>query len=322
MKASFAYIMITHRAPLKKAPLKIADQGIGFFIPPIASYSEFACNAGDTVQWELSFFRMSPANVRLRVVFTAFPLHEQDAIHCQALARVGWWEQPLSSDAKTTNQLAVSQFLCRSNVLPTDAFTLLGKQCHMASNRNGVALVGTSYEQFQRIVICQALAAAYHHVMTKKMRALSEHLKHQRFDALAKLHEEVLAFNASDFFAQPVGTCRQPLNNAWSHLTTHWQLDTHNQQLTAQLSDISNLLHAKRERHAQQRREARYQQERIEQQHQQAERAATQEAHARRALRIDVTLGLIGVLSILSLVQVTPSDIGQFLGAWAALLLS
>lgn len=320
MRASFAYIMITHRTPSAPTPLTIDNQGISFFIPPIASYSEFTCHSSDNLQWKLNFFQLSPFSVNIRVLFTAFPLPPQEAIHCQALARVGWWEQPIGCDAQTTDRRAASHFLRGSNTLPDSAFTPLGKQCHMACDLNGLALVGTTYQQFQQIVICQALSAAYHYVIAKKMRLLTNHLKHQRFDALATLHEEVLAFNASDFFVQPIDICHQQLNQVWSHLATHWQLSETNQQLTSQLNDISNLLHTKRERHTQQLREIRYQQAENEQLRLGADRAAKLEAQARRAFRIDMALSLIGLLSILSVVQITPADIGQFLGAWADLL--
>ncbi|UYV19471.1 hypothetical protein K1Y77_01975 [Halomonas qaidamensis] len=322
MKASFAYIKITHSTPNELATLKIANQGISFFIPPVASYSQFACLSRDAMQWELSFFQMSSSSVRVRVLFTSCPLPQHEAIHCQALARVGWWEQPLGSDIHATDRRAVSHFLRGSNALPDSAFTPLGERCQMACDRNGLALVGTTYQQFQRIVICQALAAAYHYVMTTNMLTLTQHLKHQRFDALATLHEKVLAFNASDFFAQPIDISRQQLNQAWSHLAAHWQLSETNRQLTSQLNDISNLLLTKRERQNQTLRELRYQQAENEQQRQEAERIAKQEAQARRAFRINITLSLIGLLSVLSVVQITPSDISQFLGAWADLLFS
>ncbi|AVI62966.1 hypothetical protein [Halomonas sp. GFAJ-1] len=321
MKTSFAYISITQSTPVELVPLKIANQGISFFIPSVESYSQFACNTHDVKDWKLSFFQLS-ANVCVRVLFTPFPLPHNDAVHCQALARVGWWERPLGNSTNTTDRYAVSHFLRGSKALPDSTFVSVGEHFQIACDRNGLALVGTTYQQFQRIVICQALAAAYHYIMTSKMLALTQHLKHQRFDALATLHEEVLAFNASDFFARPIDIARQQLNQVWSHLAAHWQLCETNQQLTSQLKDISNLLLTKREQKAQHLRELRYQQGEKEQLRTEAERASKQEAQARRAFRIDITLSLIGLLSVLSIVQITPNDISQFLNAWANLFLT
>lgn len=321
MKTLFAYITVAENTLVEKTPLTIAGRGISFFIPSVERYSDFSCHTRDTSVWELTFFQRSPFSVRLRVTFSQTPCSENAKQHKHALARVGWWKEPIEATPETAQQQAISQFLRGSNALPSSAYAQLGKQCRIACDRNGIALVSTNEAQFQRLVICQALAAAYHHVMTTKMQALTGHLKYQRYDELITLHEEVLAFNAGDFFVHPVDICRQQLYKAWLHLAEHWQLMPTNAQLTAQLSDISNLLHTKWERDAQRLREARHQQERKAQRELETYRANKNEAQARRAFRINIILSIIGLLSVLSLLQITPDIAKEFVTGWRHFLL-
>ena len=331
MKTGFAYIMEASQPLHGATPLLIDGKSVSFFIEPVLRYSRFRRRPqrqGDTdtaavnsavEEWELTFFACSAHCLRLRVVFSSTPWSGSRARHEGVLAKVGWWCRWSGSRPGDRDVTAMSQFLRESCSLEANAFTSLGN-CDIACDRNGVALVGGPRAQFQRLVLCQALAAAYHRLMSVKMLELTNHLKHRCDEDLAKLQEQVLAFNAGDFFCEPVDISRHQLQVVWRHVFQHWQLEQTNKQLTRQLSDITGLLSAQWERSAQRAREERRMRERSAAKRQEAYRALKQAALSRRAHRTDITLSLIGLLSLLSLIQILPGDVGEFIAAWWALV--
>jgi hypothetical protein len=152
-------------------------------------------------------------------------------------------------------------------------------------------------EQFERVVLCQSLAVAYSEVLNQCMTQLTEVLKAKRYADLQQLYEQVIQFNASDYFSRAIKQDRHVLSTIWDALRCHWHLDEVNKELTSQLTSVAGYLQARRDRNADTRQ-------------------------ARRDRQLNYALGigslLFTLLSAASLVELTPEHFSAAYDNWIA----
>lgn len=341
----YAYINIVSKAPSKLSPLTIDKNEIGFFIKPVLTSSDLLQTTASSDTWVLTFFKNTPFATTLEVVLSEQQEPDNSPLVTRAKAKAVWFNNEFKSENNERFGSQMSQFLRGSNALSLDKLIATTNAHHLINDRDGLAYFSGNAEQFKRIVLCLALALAYSQVMSQCVDSLTAALKKDKnHTALLSLYEQILFFNASDYFSHPVRLDRHELFTVWKLIRDHWHLDELNSELTSQLTSVASFLQSHRDREElKAREEARQRQREREKEedlrHRQiadekraAEKMAADEKieaekraealQSRRDRKINYAIGfaslLLTFLSVLSLVQLTPEHFDEAYQNWVA----
>lgn len=142
---------------------------------------------------------------------------------------------------------------------------------------------------FKRQVILLTLSKAYLLAMNEIMNGLATHCEDN--DALKDLYKSALVFNAKYFFANPVKVNRYDAFQLWQGIRRCMMIDDINREVTQQLKAVHQILGEEEE----------------------AKQLKTE-------LRLNKRIGWlgigIGVLSLISLFEITPEKVAEFFGSW------
>lgn len=142
---------------------------------------------------------------------------------------------------------------------------------------------------FKRQVILLALGQAYLLAMNGVMNRLAAHC--EDIGALQELYKTALVFNAKYFFANPVKVNRYDAFQLWQGVRRCTMIDDINSEVTQQLKSVHQILS-------------------------QEEDNKQLQAELRLNKRIGWLGVAIGVLSLISLFEITPPKVIEFLQAW------
>ena len=300
----YAYINIIgcNEKPQSLQPLRINQGNVSFFINALSSNCGFEQQSNNPDSYVLTFFSGTEFELTLQVEFFLQPLTpEQSKV---VKAKAAWFNNGYQTGNNDQYAQSMSQFLRGSDALQLDSLTATTQNRYLVNDRSGLAYFSGDSDQFRRIVLCQALAVAYSQVMSQCVEQLTTTLRSDDCDALLSLYEQILFFNASDYFAHPVKLERHELFTAWNLIRDHWHLNELNEELTNQLSSAAKFLQANRDREKQE---------------------AKQEAEARQTKRdrkanfaIGFATLLLTFLSIVSLVELTPDHFSSAYQNWIA----
>lgn len=227
-----------------KARLTIDGKNIIFFLPTIHSFSEFySINSITKREWLVTFFKKTHLQVSFKITF-----HDNiQEDYKNILATAGYFLLSNAIDLDSQKS-KISFFLRNSNALTIENIRSTSSGRYIINDRKGLAYCSNDASQFKRIVLCQALATAYHCVLTNCIKKLTETLKAHNYTHVNELYEVILFFNATDFFTYPVLVNRHELFEAWSQIKEHWHICELNQELTSQLKDVALILHNRAEK--------------------------------------------------------------------------
>jgi hypothetical protein len=281
--------------PKVSKPLTIGSKNVAFLIDPIHKYTEFQSNdAGD--EWLLTFFKGSPFPKSIAVRFSP----ADDCSH-KCLARAAWFDNRNGKVPNSQFQDIASQFARGSDALDVGTAIVLTENRSLLTDRSTCLYFSFDKSQFERIVVCLALAAAYTLVVRECLQAMTTHIKDQQHDAVLALYDSMLKFNAADYFALPVLLDRHELMAAWDLIYQHFRLKSLHDELTDQLTRVAALLRSDAERV-------------------QRSTEALQQAHERRRDGIITGVGLViafvSLLQLLQLVELKPNDFSEAKKNW------
>lgn len=287
-----AYILKRDDAKEQGTPLKIGGNNVSLFLDPLINGSSFLSSSGGT-RWDLSFFLNSPFTQNLVVKFDIEKASGKNVLGRAILLKNG--DDPTKNKDLTE---AASRFLRDSRTLTFSKGIELTSKRFMIADRRGLAYFSDASPQFERIVLCLSLAIAYEQVISKCIADLARQVKNFESDEILVLYEDILRFNASDYFSQPVLLENHEIFNAWREIANHFNLTPLSQELRQQLSDVAMLL-TEKQRHAEERKNK----------------------------KRNLWLGLLGVffafmsvcltaVSLISLLQLTPKQFEDNIAAW------
>lgn len=116
------------------------------------------------------------------------------------------------------------------------AFLALAKEDIISQGgRNPKAL-----NQFERLLLLQALAKSYQHIQQEQITELAMHC--QDFKKVETLYRQTALFNARFFFSQPVNMSNRELPLAWDALGRRYRLSAFNKEIISQMNDVQKLL--------------------------------------------------------------------------------
>lgn len=309
-----AHIFRRHQQTALTNPLQIKKQNIGFFIDPIKETSRFV--ASDNGQdWQLRFFIGSAFEQELIVC-----LNGDNTPNKNRLGRACWLDNRGVELNDAGLLRAASQFLRQSDTLPLSQKKELTSHRSLLPDRDGVAYFSDDCDQFKRILLCQSLAIAYTRVLTECMAQMTKVVQNNHIDEALGLYEKILRFNAAHYFGLPILLERHELFAAWKVICKHYHLNELNEELTKQLSDVAALLREQREHQRAlddkaQRDAAELQRDAITLAAQQQSRRDN-EKDRRRTFLISIVGVLLTAASLLSLLQLTPTQFQDNVSAW------
>ncbi len=94
--------------------------------------------------------------------------------------------------------------------------------------------------QFERLLLLQALAKSYQHIQQEQITELAMHC--QDFKKVETLYRQTALFNARFFFSQPVNMSNRELPLAWDALGRRYRLSAFNKEIISQMNDVQKLL--------------------------------------------------------------------------------
>lgn len=287
--------------------LTIAGNAVAFFIPHIAGTTNFKASA-DQKRWQLKFFVGSPFEQELFVSFDP-----DDNEIKWVVGKACHLNNSANSERNPALLEEASMFLRNSKTLELNQGRELSAGRLLLADRGDFAYFSGDQNQFMRIVLCLALAISYKKVLYQCMGQLKDHIRAGNNEGTINLYQDILRFNAADYFSLPVAVERHELYSAWDVLHDHYKLGQLSQELTQQLTDVAVLLQAARERElalhtAQQRK--------IEEE----SRRTEDKKDKGRALVLTLAGVALTAASLLSLVQITPKHFKEFGDGWGAFL--
>lgn len=349
----YAYIYCGEASNETGSALTIGQKNVDFFIKPVKNGCAFQQQPQGPETWQLTFFKQTKFPITLTVRIYEKPFTYEEA---NFVAKAAWFNNEFETANNEQFSHAMSQFLRGSGALSLDQLVPTTQARYLVNDRSGLAYFSSSADQFKRVVLCQALAVAYMQVISHCMERLNTTLKSSKYAELQALYEQILFFNASDYFSLPVKLERHELFSVWKLIRDHWHLNELNNELTNQLSSVATFLQGHRDRvdikvRQEERQRQRQQdkdqalrdkqaleaqwearewrhtrereEERIRQQHEQqqldAEKAiAKREAKRDRKINMAIGIGslLLAFLSIISLVELTPGHFKQAYDNW------
>ena len=304
-----AYIYETANASsFSETPLKIGGNNIGFIAQPLMDHCRFQSNAQN--DWQLTFFERTKFEISLRVDFKT----DDEKFNRPKLAQAKWVDGAIDLD-KVIDPSAkeiissISKFIRGSFTLQAEQYIETTNNRYIVADRNAIGYVGEDEKQFQRAVLCLALGVAYRAVLRDLIHKVTGATNSEDTAELVKLHRQILTFNAGNYFRYPVDLNSHELRIVWDTIHQNWCLQELNQELTNQLTAVAELLRTEQET-----RDAELKEQQAERAANKAEQDATREASFnRRATLVGV---LLGVLSILTLVEITPKHFTDFASTW------
>lgn len=244
MRARIAYICEKPNHDVSyDRQLKIDDHEIKFFIEPVLSSSAFQ-QTEDQENWFLRFFINSPFETQLYVRMFECDLKSEFTHPVkQELGRACNLNSLDNQSSREQLRSAASRFLRGSDTLKLDQnVKQLAHDRELLTDKNGFAYFSSSPWQFKRLVLCHALVIAYTRVINKQIQDLASFAKSGSESEILALYENVLRFNASDFFSLPVTRISHEIYPAWTALSKHYELASASDEFIAQISDIAKLL--------------------------------------------------------------------------------
>ena len=296
----------SHRIAIQDR-LTIAGKAVAFFIPHIAGTTSFKASA-DQKRWQLKFFVGSPFEQELFVSFDP-----DDNEKKWVVGRACYLNNSANSEQNHKLLEEASMFLRNSKTLELDQGRELSSGRVLLADRGDFAYLSVDQNQFMRIVLCLALAISYKKVLYQCMGRLKDHVRASNNEGTISLYQDILRFNAADYFSLPVAVERHELFSAWGVLHDHYKLGQLSQELTQQLTGVAVLLQAAREREFALHNE---QQRKIEEE----SRRNEDKKDKGRALVLTLAGVVLTATSLLSLVQITPKHFQEFGAGWATLL--
>lgn len=290
----YADIVIGDRATSCEQPLTIGGYNVGFLIEPLKEHADFK-QSSNRKAWCLSFFTGSAFERTISIFFkdAADTLRDPKA----------WWINTEDQPNHHRFEGNISLFLRGSRTKKLDEAVYFKQDTRLIVDRENMVLFCNSLERFERAIVCQALALAYKDAISTGMRKLTHCIKSNDEAQLIELYENMLRFNAADYFSHPVDQQKShELYAIWEQLSKHWRLNELRQDLTDQLAGVANLIREQRSREQEQARQKR--QETLQNK---------DSAFNKKAILISV---LITTLSLLTLVQLTPDTFARFGADW------
>ncbi len=312
-------------------PLKINGGDVAFLKNPLkegARFCEVKINGFSKV-WVLEFFRGSPFSVTMIAVFREFGSSYLDQVgglsNGTDVSFIDKQDNELKESAEKclgvrTGGVQTSHILLRSaDTLSEEVFRMASKwvrgswtlrqdsyrehsQRYVAVDGKGLSMVAPAsghpqlHAQFERSLILFALGQAYQIAIDRISAELAEAC--EQLPRLRSLYHDLLIFNAKFFFRYPVKLKNIELPFIWEQIHERFALSQLNTELLAQTEAVKGLLDE----------EARRRDEMVRQ------RAARRESRVNFGLTV---IGvLIGLLSLLTLVEITPEMLTEFWAKW------
>lgn len=327
---------LIYKDPISKAkdqPLRVKTQDddtqesdVKFFIPPILDYADFRQSSCKKF-WSITFFKGSAFEQTLGV-----NIHDEEPEVSHCLAKAAWIysERSISEGSSDLLQRA-SQFLRKSATLSGETVNHLTRRSSLLTDRNGVVFFTEQptkdarffgEDRFKRIVLELCLALAYRNVMLDFMQQLTRTIKSKQTEQTLTLYESILYFNAGDYFRYPVNLENHELFPAWKHIAEHFKLQELNCELTEQLSHVALLLQKYRERIRHEQEESKKEALAKAEKSRREQEIKTERAFNRRSARLAFALGVLSLLSLLALVELTPEHFQAAYQNWLEPLIS
>ncbi|MDO0944511.1 hypothetical protein [Chromohalobacter israelensis] len=244
----YAYISKASAKESREKWLRINDKGIGFLLAPILRSASFT-ESHDGKIWHLGFFQRkfsrSLFKIELKVELSDSPKAPEEENNY--LAKAMWLPREQTASREDMRRQA-SEFLRHSNALGLSSFLETTRDRDFVTDRKGLVYISNDEHQFHRILLCLALTVAYGKVIQRCIEKLVDSINNGNFLELSKLYKEVLSYNATDYFGQPVELDRHELLAVWKKLKTHWHIDELNNELVQQLSGIAELIEEERKK--------------------------------------------------------------------------
>lgn len=307
----YAYIFKSAKPEANLLPLRVNNNGIAFFIEPILNHAKFSQSKCGQY-WAVTFFESSKFEQTLGVQFSQDILNSSPA----CLARALWLDNKDDSTNNARLLELASRFIRNSDTLDADRITPLTRSRDLLTDRDGLAYFSASEDQFKRIVLQLCLVVAYRQVLQSTMINLTESVKQGETTKTLALYEDVLHFNAGDYFRHPVKLESHELFPVWEQLVVHYKLQSFNAELTSQLASVALLLQEQRERirHSQEQAEIKANME--ANQARVLQEKKMEQAFSRRSTWLGIVLGGLSLFSLLSLVELTPQHFKNFANNW------
>ena len=203
----------------------------------------------------------------------------------------------------------ISQYIRGSATLEAKQFIETTNNRCFVADRDAIGYVSNSQSQFERVMLCLALAVAYRSVIHDFMNKVTQATNSENIDQLLVLYRQILSFNAGNYFRYPVDLNSHELRIIWDTIHKNWCLQELNQELTNQLTAVAELLRAEQDRKDAETKEdlAKLESANAEQQ------AKRENSFNRKATIAGVFLG---VLSVLALVELTPQHFTSAYTNW------
>lgn len=283
--------------PQVTQPLKIADKNVRFLIGPIQDHAELQSNQnGD--EWLLTFFKNSDFERKIGVKFST-----SAKCNFQCVAKAAFFDNGGNKQGNQAYQPQASEFARGSTTaLSLDNATALTTGRYLLMDRTTCLYFSFDRAQFQRIVVCLALAAAYADVFSTSLKKMTANIKANQSTEVLALYKKILKFNAADYFSGPISFGAQELLTAWGVIFGHFQLRQSNEDLTEQLSRVATMLSSEAE-----------QAQRVQE--------ALRQVREQKQVRLVTIIGLaITAASALQLVQLTPQHFREAKKNWSELV--
>lgn len=300
-------------AAMPVRPLTIKGEQVRFLLDTLQQQTNFQVVMTDVGEpiWQLDFFINSPFRQTIIISF-AEANGEDLTIYCYESLREQCLQlvdpllqqtKPLSKgafaqirEAPTEQQMKLVSLLVRD----TKSLTLANLTEHSdrylhVDGRGCVTISHKAYHQvtFEQQLVLLALAKAYLLAMNMIMNQLADCC--EDIAPLKVLYKDAITFNARFFFAFPVKVNRYSTFHHWEAIRQSMAIEVINEEVIQQLQSIHQIL---------------------------TEEESTQQLA--QELRLNKRLGwlgvAIGVLSLVSLFEITPDKIIEFVQGWIALL--
>lgn len=294
-------------------PLRINGNDVRFLIDILCNQSTFH----DITQnvWRLDFFEQSPFRqvlyvsvIEVTISKTELATHEQRQQWAKQLRKQAFKQiknhlpeprdvvqatfvETEQYEPNKVEVLTASQLIRGTNSMEFDTLDRHSDRFIHVDGR-GTCLFSTSEWHkytFKRQVILLGLAKAYLLAMNEIMNGLATHCEDTT--TLPPLYKNALIFNAKYFFANPVKVNRYDAFQLWQGIRRCTMVDDINREITQQLKAVHQIL---------------------------SEEEETKQMKSE--LRLNKRVGWLGVaigmLSLISLFEITPQKVGDFVKAW------
>jgi hypothetical protein len=290
-------------------PLKINNGEVKFLQPPLVQNQAFQM-ANDGL-WRIEFFQQSEFQQTLwvkileaqttdsieKIKNALKPSVAADGIKFTSNQTHGYGVFVIAdlANIKPEEMITVSQVVRGSNALSTEQFTPFGNDAALFMDGKGFVFAsskGYRITGFKRQVLLSCLGKAYLSAIEKAIYQLADHC--QDLNALRKLYRDSAVFNARYYFNQPVLSDRIELFPFWNKIRETLPIAEISLELRDQLDYVHRILD---------------QEERVQ--------SALQDKRVNQ--RITYIGLVIGLISLLTLIEITPAKVAAFFSGWLGL---